>query len=185
MRVTGGIARGLNLASPKAPGVRPTTDRVRAALFNIMSRFSIENSIVADLFAGTGSLGIEALSRGAQQVDFVEEIRRQIEVIRTNLHFTGFSNFATLYHSTVETCLPRLQPYDIMLMDPPYTQPFPNAILTSIGELGLLKNKGILVCGHSSRIEINKNYGTLECWDNRRYGDSSLAFFSYREEDAK
>ena len=72
MRVTGGSARGFTLISPKAPVVRPTTDRVRSALFNIMSRYSVEDSEVADLFAGTGSLGIEALSRGAARVDFVE-----------------------------------------------------------------------------------------------------------------
>ena len=182
MRVTGGTARGLTLASPKAPGVRPTTDRVRAALFNIMSRFSIENSIVADLFAGTGSLGIEALSRGAQQVDFIEGNWRQIEVIKANLQSTGFSNFATVYNNTVETCLKKLRPYDFILMDPPYTKPFPKAIVTDIAKLGLLKNKGVLICGHSSRISIDASYGTLECWDDRRYGDCSLAFFSYRKE---
>lgn len=182
MRVTGGSARGLTLAPPKAPGVRPTTDRVRAALFNIMSRFSVENSEVADLFAGTGSLGIEALSRGASRVDFVEENRRQIDVIRSNLQSTGFSNLATVYNSKVETSLIKLKPYDIVLMDPPYTKPFPAEIVINIGRLGLLKNKGILVCGHSSRIKVNQHYGSLECWDDRRYGDCSLAFFSYQSE---
>jgi len=183
LRVTGGSARGFTLISPKAPGVRPTTDRVRSALFNIMSRYSVEDSEVADLFAGTGSLGIEALSRGAARVDFVEANRRQINVIRDNLQSTGFSELGLVYNERVETCLVKLRPYDIVLMDPPYTEPFPEKIVTEIGNRRLLKNKGILVCGHSSKTPINSTYGLLECWDDRRYGDCSLAFFSYPSED--
>ena len=88
MRVTGGAARGVPLQSPVAPGVRPTTDRVRSALFSILTGYGLEETVVADLYAGTGSLGIEALSRGAAHADLVEADRRQVAVIKANLTAT-------------------------------------------------------------------------------------------------
>ncbi len=178
LRVTGGTARGITLGSPKAPGVRPTTDRVRGALFNILARYGIEDVHVADFFAGTGSLGIEALSRGAARADFVEVDRRQVAVIRANLQATGFAQRGTVHTDRVENALGRLGRYDLVLMDPPYTQPFPAGLIAAIGEAGLLNEGGILVCGHSSRASSDDACGTLTKWDSRRYGDSSLAFYS-------
>ena len=161
--------------------MRPTTDRVRSALFNILARYGLEDSRVADLFAGTGALGIEALSRGAARSSFVEADRRQIAVIRANLQATGFAERADVHAARAEDALDRLGRCDFLLMDPPYTQPFPAGLIARIGEAGLLTDDGILVCGHASRTPADGRCGALAKWDDRRYGDSSLAFYSLAE----
>jgi 16S rRNA (guanine966-N2)-methyltransferase len=183
VRVTGGAARGRPLHSPKAPGVRPTTDRVRSALFSILAPYGIEGSVCADLYAGTGALGIEALSRGAEHVDFVEMDRRQVDVIRANLRDTGTARRAQLIASPVEQAVERLdRRYDFLLMDPPYTKPFPAMVLERIGERELLSEGGLLVCGHASRVEAPARCGRLVRVQDRRYGDASLAFYQMEQD---
>ncbi len=178
MRVTGGVARGVVLRSPVAPGVRPTTDRVRAALFSILAAYGIEDALVADFYAGTGSLGIEALSRGAQHADFVEADRRQVEVIRANLALTKLAGKAKVVQAKVEDALPRLgKRYHFILMDPPYTRPFPKDVVTMVGEMGLLAEDGIAVVGHASRVQAPEVCGRMVRAQDRRYGDASLAFY--------
>jgi len=178
VRVTGGAARGVPLRSPVAPGVRPTTDRVRSALFSILTGYGLEETVVADLYAGTGSLGIEALSRGAAHADLVEADRRQVAVIKTNLTATKTADRADVLQSTVEDALPRMdRRYDYMLMDPPYTTPFPADVVERIGELGLLAEGGLAIVGHASRVEAPRVCGTMTRTQDRRYGDASLAFY--------
>ncbi len=150
-------------------------------MFNILTPYGLEDAYVADLFAGTGSLGIEALSRGAAHSGFVEADRRQIAVIEANLQAAGFTDRADVLASRAEDALGRLGRCDFLLMDPPYTQPFPTALITRIGEAGLLGDEGILVCGHSSRTAADDRCGALAKWDDRRYGDVSLAFYSHAE----
>lgn len=182
MRVTGGLAGGMNLQSPRSPGVRPTTDRVRSALFNILSGYGLEETRIVDLYAGTGSVGIEALSRGAAHSDFVEVDRRQVEVIRDNLTSTKMADRAMVLRDDVLKAIERLHgPYDFMLMDPPYTEPFPVNVVVRIGELKLLGEDGIAVVGHASRVKAPERLGPLERWQDRRYGDCSLAFYRVAE----
>lgn len=182
MRVTGGVAGGATLRSPKSPGVRPTTDRVRSALFNILAGYGLEDVRVVDLYAGTGSLGIEALSRGAAHADFVEADRRQVEVIRENLRDTKMIDRGTVLRADVGKAIDNLKgPYDFILMDPPYTQPFPKDVVERIGHLGLLAEDGIVIVGHASRVKADERLGVLARWQDRRYGDASLAFYSVVE----
>ena len=108
MRVAGGEARGRRLKGAASPGVRPTTERVRAAVFNILSVSQYRERRVLDLFAGSGSLGIEALSRGALWADFVERDRRQCVVIRDNLATLGFDSLADVRQSDATKSLPVL-----------------------------------------------------------------------------
>ena len=160
--------------------MRPTTDRVRSALFNILARYGVEGARVADLFAGTGALGIEALSRGAQHADFVEADRRQAAVIRANLQSTGYAERARVLAERAEGAVDarRIGPCDLVLMDPPYALPFPAGLIAAVAERGVLAEDGILVCGHASRMSADDACGPLAKWDERRYGDSSLAFYS-------
>lgn len=182
VRVTGGVAGGTTLRSPKAPGVRPTTDRVRSALFNILAGYGLEGARVVDLYAGTGSLGIEALSRGAEHADFVELDRRQVEVVRENLRDTKLADRATVHQGDVRRVIERLEsPYDFVLMDPPYTQPFPAEVVERIGTRGLLAEDGMAIVGHASRVEAPERLGVMHRWQDRRYGDASLAFYSVAE----
>ena len=166
------------MRSPKSPGVRPTTDLVRTALFNILATYGVEDSRVVDLFAGTGALGIEALSRGAAHADFVEVDRRQVNVIRENLKVTKLADRGTVILGDVRKVLGHLtQGYDFILMDPPYTQPFPGDVVERIGEAELLGEGGIAIVGHASRSEAPERCGSMHRWQDRRYGDASLAFY--------
>lgn len=180
MRVTGGTARGVRLLSPTVAGVRPTTDRVRSALFSILAPFGIEGMDVADFFAGTGSLGIEALSHGAASADFVEANARQVRVIRANLAATKIAAPARVHQMTAEQAVERLSGrWHLVLMDPPYAQPFPAPVVSRLAGRGLLTENGIVVVGHAARVPAPEACGALTRWQDRRYGDSSLAFYRH------
>jgi 16S rRNA (guanine(966)-N(2))-methyltransferase RsmD len=138
--------------------------------------------VIADLFAGTGYLGIEALSRGAAHADFVEADRRQITVIKSNLRATGFADRSTVLAGKAEEITTRLGLYDYVVMDPPYSQPFPTSLIVKLGSFEVLAANGILICGHATRVTAPERCGTLARWDDRRYGDTSLAFYSPLEE---
>ena len=179
MRVVGGSARGVPLRTPKGPGVRPTMDRVRSALFNILAPLGLEDAAVADLFAGTGSLGIEALSRGAAHADFVEADAQQCADIRASLQATKLIDRAKVLHSTVEKALEQMDSkYDFVLMDPPYRDPFPAHVLLRLQERSLLEDDAVVVVGHASRNSPPNKVDNLVLWQDRRYGDSSLAMFT-------
>ena len=141
-----------------------------------------------DLFAGTGSLGIEALSRGVPQADFVESNRRQCLRIRENLHDLGLSHGATVHCKEAVQAVRDLEgPYQLVLMDPPYRMTDLSPVLSPLGDAppesslleagGPLSVGGIVVVGHSKRVQLADNYGTLSHTNGRRYGDSMVDFF--------
>src|SRR3990172_784908 len=124
MRVIAGEAKGRPLKVPKTGTVRPTTERVREALFSILEAMGIEWGRVLDLFAGSGALGIEALSRGGEWADFVEENRRCCATIQENLENTGLAKRAHVYNLKVRHAINLLSPaYDLVLLDPPFRFP--------------------------------------------------------------
>jgi 16S rRNA (guanine966-N2)-methyltransferase len=183
VRVIAGSAKGRVLRPPRTSATRPITDRAKESLFAILAPW-IPGRRFLDLFAGTGSVGIEALSRGAAHADFVEMDRRQVEVVRENLRVTKLAARATVHHGDVRRVIEQLErPYDFVLMDPPYTQPFPADVVVRIGALGLLAEEGIAVVGHASRVEAPERLGVMVRWQDRRYGDSSLAFYSVAERE--
>ena len=179
MRVNGGKVKGLRLKGAVSSGTRATTERARAAIFNILPGELYQDGRVLDLFAGSGSLGIEALSRGAEWVDFVEWDRRQCQVIRTNLRTTGFTEFSAVHCSDVGRRLGSLTGnYQLVLMDPPYAMDELGPVLGKLGEeVGLIAEGGMLVVGHSRFLELLPEYGALRRVSHRRYGDNVVEFF--------
>lgn len=179
MRVIGGKVKGMRLRGAVSSGTRATTERARAAIFNILPGELYQEGKVLDLFAGSGSLGIEALSRGAEWVDFVEWDRRQCQVIRTNLQTTGFSAFSEVHCAEVGRQLGRLTgKYQLVLMDPPYAMDELGPVMEKLGEEhGLIVEGGILVVGHSRFLELHDEYGALRRFSHRRYGDNVVEFF--------
>ena len=182
MRVVGGRARGHRLKGAIAPGARPTTERVRAAIFNILPPDSYQDRKSLDLFAGSGSLGIEALSRGAAWADFVERDRMQCGVIRSNLEHTGFLHQAKVHHADAARIINSLDgPYQLVMLDPPYR-------LGNLGEIvgkiawdpGLVDEEGVVVVGHSTRQDLLPSYGPLSLESHRRYGDNVVEFYVRR-----
>ncbi len=179
MRVGGGEARGRRLKGAVIRGVRPTTERVRAAIFNILDIGQYRDRRVLDLFAGTGSMGIEALSRGAAWADFVERDRRQCAVIRENLATTGFGPLAEVRQGDATRTLPLLPgDYGLILLDPPYRMGAFHCVLEAISQQpGLLSPQGMVVAGHSRQTELLAAYGKLRRVVFRQYGDNSVAFY--------
>ena len=179
MRVVGGKAKGRRLRGTVSPGARPTTERVRSAIFNILTPDVFRDAPVLDLYAGSGSLGIEALSRGAGRADFVERDRRQCDVIRANLADAGFGTQARVICADVLAGLSGLAgPYRLVLMDPPYRFEDLGALLETMAkDEKLLEDEGTLVVGHSKRLELQSVYGDLHRFSNRRYGDNAVDFY--------
>ncbi len=179
MRVVGGRAKGRRLTGPVVPGVRATTERVRSAIFNILDPQVYAGKKVLDLYAGSGSLGIEALSRGGEWVDFVELDRRQSRVIQSNLLNAGLAANARVHCGDVNRILDSLAgPYFLVLLDPPYRLADLGELLGRMGAMTeLVPEGGIVVAGHSRRLILDDEYGSLNHTSNRRYGDNVVDFF--------
>jgi 16S rRNA (guanine(966)-N(2))-methyltransferase RsmD len=177
LRVIGGALGGRNLKGPPRSGVRPTTDRVREALFGILGS-DVEGARVLDLYSGTGALGIEALSRGAEHCDFVEADAKACDVVRENLSRTALLDRARLYPLTVAKALPRLQgPYDLVVADPPYEYDRAESELTEVVARGLLAPDGTLAVEHSQRRLWPETLGGRRQLTSRRYGDTRVTLY--------
>jgi 16S rRNA (guanine(966)-N(2))-methyltransferase RsmD len=145
MRVITGKARGVQLKTPEGLQTRPTTDRVKEALFSII-QFDLQNAKVLDLFGGTGQLGIEALSRGAHECVFVDENNEACKLIRENLKRTKLEQKAKVIRSDYLDYLGRCrEQYDIIFLDPPYAEVFLENAIKKITEIDILHSNGIIV----------------------------------------
>jgi len=178
MRVITGKVKGHHLKFPTGTKTRPVTDMVRGAIFSILENISDDWSLVLDLFAGSGALGIEALSRGAGWVDFVESERKCCAIIKENLAATKLTAQARVLCCNVEKALSLLdKEYNIIVMDPPYANPTTGDILTRLAESKLVGAKTTLVITHAARLPLNQSYAGLNLIKENRHGDSSIAVF--------
>jgi len=177
MRVTGGKGRGRRLIVPSGSRVRPTSAKVKQALFNIIGERVIGASFL-DLFSGAGGIGIEALSRGADRVVFVDSSRESLAVIRMNIELSGFASRARTALSAAETFLRKpSESYNIIFLDPPYTDDI-QPLLELISYSGLVKPGGIVVAEHFKKQKSPERAGSLELYREARYGDTVLAFYA-------
>lgn len=182
LRITGGTARGRPLRGPRRPSLRPTKGMVKEALFSILASLTPRLGRVLDLYAGVGALGIEALSRDADRVDFVEKDHSACALIHQNLDSTGLSPQARVYCLSARKALSVLsERYDIILLDPPYGGEEVDKVLDVLGESPLVDENTLVVAEHSSRKDLAPSYGRLALVKTRRYGETSLSIF--RQED--
>lgn len=183
MRVAGGNEKGRRLKGAVSSSTRATTERVRAAIFNILDPELYQGGRVLDLFSGTGSLGIEALSHGAGWADFVEWDRRQSAVITSNLESTGFTSKSKVHCLDVFQALESLAGnYDLVLMDPPYKMGNLDDLMEKVAsQPGLIADGGVVIAGHSKRDELKEVYGPLRLTSHRQYGDNVVDFFVYEQ----
>ena len=182
MRVIAGEAKGLQLKVPKGTIVRPATDLVRGAIFSILQTAVGDWSQVLDLFSGSGALGIEALSRGAGWVDFVERESRCCAIIKQNLEKAKFAARAHVYCCSVAKAISFLdKEYNIILMDPPYSDSSIGNLVTQLATSKLVGKDTVLVVTHSPRLSLESNYANLNLVKEHRHGDSCIAV--YRKED--
>jgi len=176
MRITGGKARGLKLISPKTSGVRPMTDRTRKALFDILGP-RVCGARVLDLFSGTGALGLEALSRGAEEVIFAELSSRMLEVIRENLKKAGFEEKARVYKVRLPRdlrCLPE-GPYNLIFITPPYGTGLARETLSRL-KPSFLAEGGLIVVEERKQADFEVENIPWEVVEIRRYGETVLHF---------
>jgi len=178
MRVIAGRAKGHHLKVPKGTGTRPATDLVRGAIFSILETMVSDWSRVLDLFSGSGALGIEALSRGADWVDFVEQEPRCCSIIRQNLERTKLAGQAHVYCCSVAKALSFLEEeYNIILIDPPYADETIGETIQQLATSQLVGKESIVVGTHSPHLTLNPSYAPLTMLKERRHGDSCIAIY--------
>jgi 16S rRNA (guanine966-N2)-methyltransferase len=183
MRVIAGIAKGFPLRGPDTIATRPATDLVRGAIFSILENLADDWSLVLDLFSGTGAMGIEALSRGAGWVDFVDRQKRCCDIIKQNLAKTRLEAQAHIYCCDVSKAIGFLdKEYDIIIMDPPYPDTSIGETITKVANSGLVGPRTIVVVTHSPHLTLETAYSPLKMIKERRHGDSVIAI--YRKEVA-
>ncbi|MCL2572070.1 MAG: 16S rRNA (guanine(966)-N(2))-methyltransferase RsmD [Defluviitaleaceae bacterium] len=176
MRVIAGSARRTTLVTPEGVNTRPTADRIKENLFNIIFHH-VADAIFLDLFCGSGAIGIEALSRGAARAVFVDSSKEAIQATRTNLARTKFKNQAKVYQMIIPT-LDWLgeERFDIIFMDPPYESVYLLQALAMIGQGKILSDDGILVA-ECAVGEIAPKVDGLVLKDIRKYGSTQLLFY--------
>jgi len=178
-RITGGSHRGRRLRAPKTAGLRPTTERVRGAIFSVIGAGAVEGERVLDLFAGTGALGIEALSRGASGADFVEANGRLAKQLQGTLAELGLADRCRVHQRTVERAVTTLEgPYGLVFADPPYGSVDLEVLMGSLNEVSLVRRGGLVVVEHRSTESMANAYGRLVRIHDRRYGDTSVCIYS-------
>jgi 16S rRNA (guanine966-N2)-methyltransferase len=180
MRIIAGTAGGVKLEALRNAGVRPTTDRVRESLFNMLMP-RLEDCRFLDLYAGTGANGIEALSRGAAHATFVDGSRQAVELIERNLQKTKLGDDAAVILKTlpnaIEDTLQFEAPYDIVFADPPYGyEDFPG-LLTAVAANSIIETGGVLVLEHHRKQALSEAIPGLTLARSKVYGDTALSFF--------
>ncbi|MFC1904022.1 16S rRNA (guanine(966)-N(2))-methyltransferase RsmD [Chloroflexota bacterium] len=179
MRVIAGKAKGHHLKVPKGTVTRPATDLVRGAIFSILENSTASWAQVLDLFSGSGALGIEALSRGAEWVDFVEREPRCCAIIRENLEKTKLAAQAHIYCCSVVKVFSFLdKEYNIVLMDPPYSNSSIGNLIAQLGASKLIGANSIVVVTHSPHLPLDSTYAELNLIKEHRHGDSCIALYS-------
>jgi 16S rRNA (guanine966-N2)-methyltransferase len=178
MRLTGGLDRGRRLIAPRGSQTRPTAAKVREAIFNILG--PVPEGQVLDLFAGTGALGLEALSRGAQSVVFVEREHAPLAALRRNIKELGFDGRATIVAADVRSGLRRLAAsgakFSWVFLDPPYAKEA-EGVLAELAGTELLNACSVVVLEHDRRHRPPESVGSLFLTDHRQYGDTELSFY--------
>jgi len=179
MRIIGGKFRGTKLASPKSDVIRPTSDRVREALFNILEHgvenFCLEDARVLDLFAGTGALGLEALSRGARFCQFIDDSTEARGLIRRNIETLNLTGTGKLWRRGATKLGPagKTTPFDLVFIDPPYGQGLGAQALASARDGGWIRQGSIAVLEEAANADLDAPKG-FEPIDKRTYGDTQV-----------
>jgi 16S rRNA (guanine966-N2)-methyltransferase len=182
LRVISGSLKGRKLLSIPGRSIRPTTDRLRESLFNMLSD-KIRGKAVLDLFAGTGALGIEAISRGADFAVFLDKSRQAVALIKKNIRLCGIEGKTEVIQWDVVRNLNCIQSiryaYDIVFMDPPYHMNAVKPVLVNLHQSQCLQTGAWVVLEHSAGKPMTDNPAMFSLWDQRRYGKTLVSFLQY------
>lgn len=182
MRIISGKAKGRVLKAVPGTGTRPTTDKVKEAIFSMIGPY-FDGGIVLDLFAGTGGLGIEALSRGMDRAIFVDMDKKSVEVIRHNLQAAGLTEQAEVYRNDAVRALKALGKrgikLDLVLLDPPYRLHIIEHVLEQMEQLDLLHDRTIVVVEQDASRDPAQRIGSLVCGRRAEYGDTAIMIYRF------
>ncbi|WP_036646163.1 16S rRNA (guanine(966)-N(2))-methyltransferase RsmD [Paenibacillus pini] len=185
MRVVSGSAKGRSLKAVPGMGTRPTTDKVKEALFSMIGQF-FEGGTVLDLFAGTGGLAIEALSRGMDKAIMVDMDPKSIETIRSNLKATGFESQAEVYRNDAMRALKALSKRGLLLdavfLDPPYRMKNADEFMQLMQDKQMLAPDATLVIEHDSGYTYPETFGSFECVRHAEYGEVAISIYKFRQD---
>ncbi len=184
MRVISGTARGLKLKAPEGLSTRPTADRIKESLFNIISNELYDISFL-DLFSGSGAIGIEALSRGAKECFFVDYDKKSIDIINENIEKARLKDKATVYNMTCIEAINKLanfnKQFDIIFLDPPYDKGLLKPVLTEIAKKDILKENGFIICEQhiDEEIEVEEFF----VYRVKEYKITKMVFLEHKQEE--
>lgn len=183
MRIISGKYKGRHLVSFKADHIRPTMDRIKETIFNKWMMY-VDGAKVLDLFAGTGNLGLEALSRGATHVTFVEKNNKSMNIVKENLallkidkseYQIQLKDVITFVRQSSDTV------YDLIFIDPPFTEKMAHDVMNAVGQSSIFADHTRIVIESIKQERIDDTYGDLVCYDRQDYGDKFLSFFAKPE----
>ena len=183
MRIISGVSKGRRLLTPRKPSIRPTSDRVKESIFNILGR-EVQDKVVLDLFAGTGNLGIEALSRGAKRALFVEKGRQAVRLIQRNLLQCSMEGRSEILpkdvHRAIGILRQRGESFDLILMDPPYEKGLIQKTLMKLSSEGIYQEDSILIIEHDRREPLPQVIAKWSLIRQQRIGDTVISFLKPR-----
>ncbi|MEE9324118.1 MAG: 16S rRNA (guanine(966)-N(2))-methyltransferase RsmD [Dehalococcoidia bacterium] len=178
MRIIAGEAKGKRLKSPRHSSTRPSSELARGAIFSILESMNIPCSRILDLYSGTGALGIEALSRGAQWADFVERDTACCSIIKENIKNLEMQNRSHVYTAEVKRAMSFLKNgYDVIFMDPPYNEPFVDETLERLTTSPLVGPEATIVVEHSRHQTLRAHYNDFQRIKERKYGDTVISIY--------
>lgn len=186
MRIISGIARGRKLIPPPTYDTRPTLDRVKEAMFNILGTRPIE-SIVLDVFAGTGSLGLEAVSRGAKECHLIDFNKESFKALKQNVDNLKFNDKCIIYNEDCYSVLKRLgnkkKKFNMIFIDAPYSKEMIPPAMDIISEKTLLEIGGIIITKIDTKEEVYYGNDKIKLSDKRKYGNTTVCFYKLKEEE--
>lgn len=182
MRVISGQAKGRPLKAVPGQTTRPTTDKVKEALFSMIGPY-FDGENVLDLFAGTGGLGIEALSRGAGRCVFIDANPRSVDIVKRNLEATGMTDRAEVFRNDARKAIKLLEKreirFDLIFLDPPYVMKDCDELLTDLAARGLIAEDAIAVVEHTSDFKYEDRIGAFALRRHATYGETALSIYGY------
>ncbi|GFN31940.1 16S rRNA (guanine(966)-N(2))-methyltransferase RsmD [Paenibacillus xylaniclasticus] len=184
MRVIAGSAKGRPLKAVPGMNTRPTTDKVKEAIFSMIGPF-FDGGLVLDLFAGTGGLGIEALSRGADRAIFVDKEKQSVDVVRHNTTAAGVGDRSEIYRNDAQRAIKALakrgQAFRLVFLDPPYRMTNMDEMLEEIATAGLLEDGASIVVEHDAAHVYPEQFGGFKQRKSVKYGDTAVTIYSFRQ----
>lgn len=185
MRIIAGLAKGRKILSPEGMETRPTLDRIKESIFNIIQNYVVDSTVL-DVFAGTGSLGLEAISRGAHECSLVDKGANTFELLKKNVELLKFSDKCICYNMDSYTVLKNFvtqnKKFDIIFIDPPYAKEMIPPAISIISDNLLLNKEGIIVTKIDSKETIFEGDSKIILVDYRVYGNTTVCFYRYKED---